>query len=64
MKLTNLVFFSFIFLVTNKITADSTTEGRIDFEANNKSNKPSCVLCEFVMSKLDELLENKNTEVN
>lgn len=47
-----------IVLVTNKI-GDDTIRG-IPLQLGNK---PNCVLCEFVMSKLDEMLEDKKTEV-
>lgn len=45
-------------LVTNNL-GDDTIGGK----PFNVGNKPNCVLCEFIMSKLDELLENKKTQV-
>lgn len=49
-------------LAANEI-GDRTINGKPINNPITEGNKPQCILCEFVMSKLEEELEDKHTEV-
>ncbi|XP_022910966.2 prosaposin [Onthophagus taurus] len=48
-------------ILTNEIP-DHTKNGVSYAESKQVENKPQCVICEFAMSKLQNLLQNKTTE--
>lgn len=52
-----------IFILAANEIGDYTINGKHLNTPIIEGNKPQCVLCEFIMSKLDEELEDKNTEV-
>lgn len=47
--------------MTNEIQ-DDTINGKFITHTKNLNNKPQCVICEFIMTELEHVLENKTTE--